>query len=202
MPDPSVACEQCRAPLISLLYCFGCDALQFPSGEVTPHEALGIPESFQVDLDLLEGRYQQLTFELHPDFYANASKREQRQSELASAVLNRAYNTIWDPVARANDLLPRLAQGTVLDERQLPAGFLMEMFELQESLDDLLDSGTPDEIVQTRTDLAERHASLISGLALHFAEAEATAPPSTLQTLQTDLNAERYLHRLLERFPV
>ena len=78
----------------------------------------------------------------------------------------------------------------------------MEMFELQESLDDLLDSGTPDEIVQTRTDLAERHASLISGLAPHFAEAEATVPPSTLQTLQTDLNAERYLRRLLERFPV
>ena len=155
-----------------------------------------------MDLDLLEERYQQLTVELHPDFYANASKRQQQQSELASTVLNRAYNTLRNPVARANDLLPRLAQGAALDERQLPSGFLMEMFGLQESLDELLESGIPEEIAHTSTDLTERHATLISGLALHFAEAEATAPPSTLQTLQTDLNAERYLHRLLERFPV
>lgn len=155
-----------------------------------------------MDLDLLEERYQQLTVELHPDFYVNAGKRQQQQSELASTVLNRAYNTLRNPVARANDLLPRLAQGAALDERQLPSGFLMEMFGLQESLDELLESGIPEEIAQTRTDLTERHATLISGLAQHFAEAETTATPSTLQTLQTDLNAERYLHRLLERFPV
>ena len=202
MTDPSAACEQCSAPLISRLHCFKCGALQFPSGEVTPYEAFGFPESFQVDLDLLEERYQQLTVELHPDFYANASKREQRQSELASALLNRAYGTLRNPVACANDLLPRLAQGAALDERQLPAGFLMEMFGMQESLDELLESGTPEEITQTRTELAERHATLISGLVPHFAEAEASATPTTLQTLQTDLNAERYLHRLLERFPV
>jgi len=199
LADPSAACEQCSVPLVSRLHCFACNALQFPSGEVTPYEALGLPVSFQVDPDLLEERYQQLTVELHPDFYATASKREQRQSELASALLNRAYETLRGAVSRANDLLPRLANGVALDERQLPPGFLMEMFELQESLDDLLDSGTPEEIAQTRTDLTERHTTLMAGLGAHFADAEASATPDTLQTLQTDLNAERYLRRLLER---
>lgn len=197
----SIPCEQCGAALQSRLFCFACSTLQHPPNTLGLYEALGLEESYSIDPPALESRFQQLVVELHPDFYTSADRREQHQSEISSALLNRAVETLRDPVSRANYLLPRLAHGTPLDERRLPPGFLEEMFVLQESLDDLLDSGAPEAIGRTRTELQERYQTLLSDLPKHFRQAEAATEPEPLQALQTTLNAERYLRRLLERFP-
>ena len=72
----------------------------------------------------LEERYQQLSLELHPDFYGSAPEADQLLSETASAILNTAYNTLHEPTLRAGYLLNLLAEKHQLDERSLPEGFL------------------------------------------------------------------------------
>ena len=195
----SFSCEQCEAALQSRLFCFTCNTLQHPPHTLSYFEAVGLPVSYALDLNELEERFQQLVVELHPDFYAASGRREQHQSEVSSSLLNRAVETLRNPVSRAAYLLPRLAE-TPLDERSLPPGFLEEMFLLQESLDDLLESGSAEEQAQTRSDLQARREALLTELPRRFAQAEAQPDPEALQFIQTTLNAERYLRRLLERF--
>ncbi len=196
----SFSCEQCEAALQSRLFCFTCNTLQHPPHTLSYFEAVGLPASFALDLKELEAQFQRLVVELHPDFYAAAGRREQHQSELSSSLLNRAVEALRNPVSRAAYLLPQLATRP-LDERSLPPGFLEEMFLLQESLDDLLESGSEAEQTQTQQDLQARHAALLAELPQQFAAVEAQPDPEALQHIQTTLNAERYLRRLLERFP-
>jgi hypothetical protein len=89
-----------------------------------------------------------------------------------------------------------------LDERSLPDGFLAEMFFLQEALDELLDSGNAVELSAMHDNLQNRKKDIEADYAPLFKKHEDHPEDSgILQQLQTHLNAERYLRRLLERIP-
>ena len=95
------ACHTCETTLVSRLFCFSCNALQPFPREIDFFEVLGFPVSFELKSAELEERYQQLSLELHPDFYGSAPEAEQLLSETASAILNTAYKTLHEPTLRA-----------------------------------------------------------------------------------------------------
>ncbi len=198
--DP--ACHICETTLVSRLFCFSCNALQpFPRG-IDFFEVLGFPVSFELKSEELEERYQKLSLELHPDFYGSAPEAEQLLSETASAILNTAYKTLHEPTLRAGYLLNVLAEKQQLDERSLPEGFLAEMFFLQEELDELLDSVNSVELSAMHDDLQNRKKNIEADYAPLFKKHEDHPEDyGILQQLQTHLNAEGYLRRLLERIP-
>jgi len=197
------ACHTCETTLVSRLFCFSCNALQPFPREIDFFEVLGFPVSFELKSAELEERYQQLSLELHPDFYGSAPEAEQLLSETASAILNTAYKTLLEPTLRAGYLLHLLAEKQQLDERSLPEGFLAEMFFLQEELDELLDSVNSVELSTMHDDLQNRKIDIEADYAPLFKKHEDHPEDSRiLQKLQTHLNAERYLRRLLERIPV
>ena len=196
------ACHTCETTLVSRLFCFSCNALQPFPREIDFFEVLGFPVSFELKSAELEERYQQLSLELHPDFYGSAPEAEQLLSETASAILNTAYKTLLEPTLRAGYLLHLLAKKQQLDERSLPEGFLAEMFFLQEELDELLDSVNSVELSSMYDDLQNRKKDIEADFAPLFKKHEDHPEDSgILQKLQTNLNAERYLRRLLERIP-
>ncbi len=84
---------------------------------------LGFPISFEIKSAELELRYQELSLELHPDFYGSSSEAEKLLSETATAILNSAYKTLREPTLRADYILHLLAEKQKLDERSLPEGF-------------------------------------------------------------------------------
>ena len=196
------ACHTCESTLISRLFCFSCNALQPFPREIDFFEVLGFPVSFELKSTELEERYQQLSLELHPDFYGSAPEAEKLLSETASAILNTAYKTLCEPTLRASYLLHLQSAKQKLDERSLPQGFLAEMFFLQEELDELLDSGNSLELCKMRDALQNRKTDIEADYAPLFKKHEEQPEDSgILQQLQTHLNAERYLRRLLERIP-
>ena len=76
------------------------------------------------------------------------------------------------------------------------------MFFLQESLDDLLESNKNDELSKLLENLFKRRNNLILYYSVIFKKFDRCDNNSQLlQQLQTNLNAERYLHRLIERIP-
>ena len=197
------ACHTCESTLVSRLFCFSCNALQPFPREIDFFEVLGFPVSFELKSTELEERYQELSLELHPDFYGSAPEAEKLLSETASAILNTAYKTLCEPTLRASYLLHLQAAKQKLDERSLPEGFLAEMFFLQEELDELLDSGNSLELCKMRDALQNRKTDIEADYAPLFKKHEEQPEDSgILQQLQTHLNAERYLRRLLERIPV
>ena len=196
------ACHTCESTLVSRLFCFSCNALQPFPREIDFFEVLGFPVSFELKSTDLEERYQQLSLELHPDFYGSAPEAEKLLSETASAILNTAYKTLCEPTLRASYLLHLQSAKQKLDERSLPEGFLAEMFFLQEELDELLDSGNSLELCKMRDALQNRKTDIEADYAPLFKKHEEQPEDSgILQQLQTHLNAERYLRRLLERIP-
>ena len=74
--------------------------------------------------------------------------------------------------------------------------------QLQEELDELLDSGSSVELSSMREDMQNRKKDIEADYGPLFKKHEDHPEESKiLQQLQTHLNAERYLQRLLERIP-
>ena len=148
----------------------------------------------------MEEKYHNLSLELHPDFFGSAPESEKILSEKASSILNTAYNTIYNLNSRASYLLKLLSENAKLNERSLPEGFLGEMFILQESLDEFLESEDKKELLSLKENLIARQKKIELRFISLFRELKKNSNElSLLQELQTNLNAERYLLRLLER---
>jgi len=200
MAFKQTACKSCGSSLVSRLFCFSCKKIQSFSKEVDFFEVLGFSVDFEVDLVVLEERYQRLSLELHPDFFESATESEKLLSEKASAILNTAYKTIREPISRACYLLNLFSKNQKLDERSLPEKFLDEIFLLQETLDELVDKGKKSELLTMRKDLRLKQNKIEKKLPSLFKKlGDQPNDLKILQLLQTNLNAERYLRRLIER---
>ena len=96
----------------------------------------GLPASYTLSLEPLAARYQELQRQYHPDRYATASDSDRLQSIQQAATINDAYQTLKNPLRRAEYLLSlkgfdvRYEQQTMHD-----TAFLMEQLELREELD-------------------------------------------------------------------
>ena len=200
MASEHKSCQSCGDSLISPLFCFSCNSLQTISDDIDHFEVMGMPHCFEIDSEELENLYQRLTLEMHPDFFGAASEEQKRLSEKSSVMLNAAYSSLSEPASRARYLLSLFASEKNLQKDALPEGFLQEMFSLQESLDEMLESCDQSDLRKMNEDLQNRYASIELNYAALFKKFE-TSPENTeiLQQLQTQLNAERYLRRLLDR---
>ena len=200
MASVHTSCQSCGDSLISPLFCFSCNSLQTVSDDLDHFKVIGLPHCFEIDSVELEDLYQRLTLEMHPDFFGAAPEKQKHLSEKSSVMLNAAYSTLREPASRAGYLLSLFAKGKNLQTDKLPEGFLQEMFTLQEELDEMLESCDQSDLCKMNEDIQNRHTFIESNYADLFKKFE-TSPENheLLQQLQTQLNAERYLRRLLDR---
>jgi len=101
----------------------------------------GLPRKLWIEMATLEKKFLELSWKLHPDKFVNASAVEQELSLKRSSELNDAYRVLRDPVARVEYLLA--IEGTRKEgeqKQQAPPELLEEVFELNESLDELRDA--------------------------------------------------------------
>jgi molecular chaperone HscB len=97
-----------------------------------------LPRKLSLDVTLLEQKFLQLSWKLHPDNFVNASEQERELSLKKSSELNDAYRVLRDPLARIEYLLEiegERKEGQT--KQQAPPELLEEVFELNESLDEL-----------------------------------------------------------------
>src|SRR5260221_10071803 len=101
----------------------------------------GLPRKLAIDLPQLEQKFLQLSWKLHPDNFVNASEGERELSLKRSSELNDAYRVLRDPVARVEYLLSFEGERVEGEKKQqAPPELLEEVFELNESLDELRDA--------------------------------------------------------------
>ena len=97
-----------------------------------------LPRKLWIEMSALEQKFQQLSWKLHPDNFVNASEEEQELSLRRSSELNDAYRVLKDPVARVEYLLEIEGERKEGEKKQqAPPELLEEVFELNESLDEL-----------------------------------------------------------------
>lgn len=146
--------------------------------------AFGLTPSLSLDPEDLERRFYSRSRELHPDRFARASREEQQRALELSSVLNDAYRTLRDPVARAEYVLKQ--EG--VDSKEVPPDLLEEMFELNMAREE-------GENIDNR--LAELMSGVDAGLPPKFIKWDATRDPTVLQDIRLDLNRRRYIGNII-----
>ena len=115
--------------------------------EQTYFAMFSLPRKLNIDAAVLEQDFYKLSRRLHPDLYARKSAEEQAWSLSQSSLLNDAYRTLKDPVARTAYLL-KLEGVRIEDENsetrdlqtkqnRAPADLLEEVFELNMQLEEM-----------------------------------------------------------------
>jgi molecular chaperone HscB len=155
-------CWRCRADTGGGLACVRCEAVQpIPSG-ADLFTVLGLPRRLGLDRADLEHRYHALSRAVHPDRHQTASEAERGRSLAASAMLNRAYRTLRDPVARGRYWLELHGRRLGGDGPQVPAEIAAEVFETQEKLEEF--RGTADGNEALRGEVRALHDGLAARL--------------------------------------
>src|SRR5579862_23842 len=137
-PTTGANCWSCNAPVAATHFCASCSKIQpLPPG-TDYFGFFGWPQKLTIDPAVLEDQFHKLSWKLHPDNFVRASEEERNLSLDRSSQLNDAYRTLRDPTARIEYLLLRLGlrkEGTT--KQQAPPELLEEVFDLNESLDEL-----------------------------------------------------------------
>jgi molecular chaperone HscB len=135
--NPPLVCWSCHERAQGTHFCPGCGKLQVASN--ADYFALfEMPRKLWIEMNGLEQRFLQLSWKLHPDNFVNATEQERELSLRRSSELNDAYRTLRDPVVRVEYLLGlenMRKEGE--HKQQAPPELLEEVFELNESLDEL-----------------------------------------------------------------
>jgi molecular chaperone HscB len=154
-------CWSCKAPVAGAHFCASCGKIQpLPPG-TDYFEFFGRSQKLTIDPALLEEQFHKLSWKLHPDNFVRESEEERNLSLDRSSQLNDAYRTLRDPIARIEYLLLRLGlrkEGTT--KQQAPPELLEEVFELNESLDELREArseGGDIEALRARLDQAQNN---------------------------------------------
>ncbi len=131
-------CWSCQAAVAGGHFCTACGKIQpLPAG-ADYFAFFGLPQKLTLDAATLEAEFHKLSWKLHPDIFVRASEFERNLSLERSSELNDAYRTLKDPIARVEYLLLKRGlrkEGTT--KQQAPPELLEEVFELNESLDEL-----------------------------------------------------------------
>lgn len=98
----------------------------------------GLPRKLWIEMGELEQKFLRLSWKLHPDNFVNSTEQERELSLKRSSKLNDAYRTLRDPIARVEYLLAIEGERKEGEKKQqAPPELLEEVFELNESLDEL-----------------------------------------------------------------
>jgi molecular chaperone HscB len=136
--NPPLVCWSCHERSLGTHFCSSCGKLVQLAPDIDYFAMFEMPRKLWVETDALERKFLQLSWKLHPDKYASATEKERELSLRHSSELNDAYRTLRDPVARVEYLLSlegMRKEGET--KQQAPAELLEEVFELNESLDEL-----------------------------------------------------------------
>lgn len=98
------------------------------------YEALDLEPKLALDPDELKRRFYERSRQWHPDRFTRGSPEEQEKALEMTAVLNDAFRTLRDPIARAQYFFK--AKGIEIP-KEAPPDVLKEFFELNMELEEL-----------------------------------------------------------------
>ena len=145
-----------------------------------------LPRCFALDKSELERRYHDIQARVHPDRHVHLGESERRLAMQWATRVNEAYQTLRQPLSRAQYLL-HLAGVDVAKERGMPAEFLMQQMEWREAVAEMGQAGAADELEQLhhrlKQEMAEQYQLLQSLLDAAATEDSYSAAADTVRQL-------------------
>lgn len=195
-------CIRCDEPLTTPLVCGNCRTV-FPAANEYDHFArFGLPRTIALDEKDLERRYLMLSRGLHPDQFAVRGTEDKLLAEQLSAHVNDAFSVLKDRFRRAEYLLELEGGPQRAQEKRTPAGFLAEMLEVNEQIEEArgaLDDSARKQMASLRAEITKRRDAFLAEVAQAFASLPAQGDlrrPGVLLKVRERLNACAYLEGL------
>lgn len=154
------------------------------------YELFDLPMLPSVDASNLARKYFELQKKYHPDFFSQEDSIQQATAEEMSAAINMAFNIFKSKQGTIEYFLKQ--KGILQDDSQqpLPPDFLMEMMDLNESIDENED--------QARSNAFAYSKSLDASIdSILTKQAECSA--EEMAQLQDYYYKKKYLQRILDR---
>lgn len=151
-----------------------------------PFATLGVPREFAIDARALQRAYLRVSVKIHPDVAGDTA---------VSATVNAARDVLADPERRAAALLALLGGPSAADDASLPEGFLMEILEIREEVEAARGDAAATAEWEAWAD-TQRESYIERVGAMFAASAD---DPATLVAIRRELNAWRYIERLIEQ---
>ena len=203
-------CLHCGKPAADQLVCSGCGIVpSAPNTRESDYFSLfSLPRRLTIDLADLERRYYALSRELHPDLFHDRPPAEQAASLRMTALVNRAYKALRDPVQRALYWLELHGESLGRDNERVPPTLAARVFEVQEQLEELRAArsrGTFDAehraIGSVRDELVGDLDACEGRLARHFEAADGASTDALAETkrILSELHYVRTLLRDVEK---
>lgn len=170
---PLKSCQNCgQTQALESLACPACNVLQpLPSDidffKVMDLDVANTPQNgWEIDVQALKRAWRLKMAVTHPDRMGGRSEKEQQIGAQQSALVNRAYETLLNPLPRAHYLLQRLGATDVSESDSLEdPELLMEVMELREQLEE---AQSEDEAAAVRAANAESLQRTLGTLASAF----------------------------------
>lgn len=162
-----------------------------------PFAVFDLPRSFEIDRAALQRAWLAEASRWHPDRFADPVQR--REAERRSAEINRARVVLEDDEQRADALLSLLGGPGRGEDKSLPDGFLMEVMEVRERLEEAVASRDGSRRAEVERWADEQRAAHRRRVAELFARADGRDDGAALADIRRELNAWRYIERLIEQ---
>ena len=157
------------------------------------YEALGLEPKLALDIEDLKKRFYERSRNWHPDRFSRAEARERQQSLDMTALLNDAFRTLRDPVARAEYFLK---ENGIEVSKDAPPELLEEVFELNMALEEL--RGGDDSALPQLAAARERFTTMLSESDADLVRLFAAATDrEILDQIRGALNRRRYIANLV-----
>lgn len=159
-------------------------------------EAFGIERKLSLDPKDLETRFYALSRKLHPDMHSRKTPAERLQAEESTALLNDAYRTLRDPVARAEYLLK--LEGFDIGEqgsKDVPPELLEEVFELNMALEE----ADVEQLESFRTRFEGLRSALDVEMQVLFTQWDSIRGREALVGVRGLLNRRKYISNLINQ---
>ncbi|QDE30863.1 MULTISPECIES: co-chaperone HscB [Shewanella] len=161
--------------------------------------------AFDIDTALLAERYRELQRAVHPDKFANDTEQQKLLSVQRTAQVNDGYQTLKNPLRRAEHMLSLRGIELSHETTTLKDGaFLMQQMEWREALEDIQQSSDPqasiDELYES---FAEFESVLFAKLATLLASedvADALLAADQIRKLKFMAKLQDELARIEDRF--
>lgn len=163
------------------------------------HFALfGLQPRFELDTEALSSAWRRLQALVHPDRFAGAGAAQARLAMQWSTLVNTAYRTLLDPLARAAYLCE--LRGAPIDAERntaMPADFLHEQMRWREELDDARDADDAQALRTLAARVEQRRAQVLQDLArrLDHAPAEGGARERAAREAADDVRVLMFIER-------
>lgn len=160
------------------------------------YEALDLEPKLALHPDDLKRRFYERSRRWHPDRFSRGSPEEQEKALEMTAVLNDAFRTLRDPIARAEYFL---GENGAKPSKDAPPELLEEVFELNMALEELRsgDESARPQLLDARKRFAALREDIDYGLAALFTQYDATKDASLLLAIRSVLDRRRYVSNLI-----